>query len=517
LAAGDALIRKQRDTAEVNFAQLAMSQQSVEDQLGVPLAGLDAGGLRGIVDRRVCESDQIDFKSALPSDRDLATDVVSFANHLGGLIVVGIDEREADGSKKTGAAVRLTPIPERKGRELIADWATSAIANYVVPRIDLAITWIPSGEGAEDGFLAIGIPRSSSAPHAVKEGDGRFLFKRRRGTSNGELTEAEIAIAYSERGKEKAKRAALLIERSLVSKPLPERYETKHEMRPHLNLWLTLIPDVEGNMAFDASTPDEIEIWARRYQSRDVGVFRGPSFPSRTRSVVQRRAIQLLDEQKGKETWLHQDGSVSLSWTVDHSGASTVVDEQEMLGAVVAALRFSADHAVRAGSFGYATAEIAVAATNGSLSVIGTGRLDRFSKSTIGDGTLPLMANPVTLVVDLNAIATKERAAAHTAWFYLDELFQENLHAYCQVMRTDGTFDFTKMYYPGRLRELKLSDGLVEFQSLNDRTYATGQIEEDGRWNLRIGSSAWMHGDFEQSRQAAQTRFESDRWHDTDL
>jgi predicted HTH transcriptional regulator len=67
----------------------------VEAILGAPIDQLTVEHIRAAVDAGVEESRDLDFKEGHYRDgEELAKDVAAFANHVGGLIVIGVREEQ---------------------------------------------------------------------------------------------------------------------------------------------------------------------------------------------------------------------------------------------------------------------------------------------------------------------------------------------------------------------------------------------------------------------------------------
>src|SRR5437667_8962258 len=117
-----------------------------------------------------------------PEERDLAGELGSLANTIGGVIVLGIDEVD-------GAAVRLTPVALSEAEVLrMRQIVTSNVAP--VPRFD--IHRVPETSGASTGFYLVAVPRSPDAPHAVRVNDA-LKYPRRDGARTRWLSESEVA------------------------------------------------------------------------------------------------------------------------------------------------------------------------------------------------------------------------------------------------------------------------------------------------------------------------------------
>jgi hypothetical protein len=135
-------------------------------------------GLRDAVNSgRLREDEHTDFKRELPGgDRGsaaIAVDLASFAIG-GGTIVVGIDE---------GPPAVLSPIELRGQRERVAQIARSSVD----PPLRVVIREIVSDADPALGWLAIEVPPSPDAPHAVGG-----AFRGRSGTTNTILTASEV-------------------------------------------------------------------------------------------------------------------------------------------------------------------------------------------------------------------------------------------------------------------------------------------------------------------------------------
>jgi hypothetical protein len=78
---------------------MAFRSRRLEDLLGGPLDAVTAAQIRGLVDNRVQERFDLEFKqqhygASDANKRDLAIDVAAMANTAGGLIVLGVGQDE---------------------------------------------------------------------------------------------------------------------------------------------------------------------------------------------------------------------------------------------------------------------------------------------------------------------------------------------------------------------------------------------------------------------------------------
>jgi hypothetical protein len=162
--------------------------------------------LQSLVEAGTRETDQLEFKgvppgkvpypkdgapsSQLTSEQEFAKDVGALANHRGGVLILGIDE-------KLGVATSLTPISsstaEAEGRRLDA-----ALVNFLVPYAPR--TFVPV-LGATGWYLLVVVPPSRRAPHCVtgKSGDPSLRYPVRSGTTTRWLDEHEVAERYVRR------------------------------------------------------------------------------------------------------------------------------------------------------------------------------------------------------------------------------------------------------------------------------------------------------------------------------
>jgi len=119
-----------------------------------------------LVSEKYCEGDSLDFKAIVKFDdpegtgiRDFLKDIVSFANHRGGYIIIGIGELK-EKKDQAGDVVAVTDCEKlaRRCRDLCNE--------HIEPRLwGLEIQSIPF-EGA-DGAVVIKVPRSFHAPHMI--------------------------------------------------------------------------------------------------------------------------------------------------------------------------------------------------------------------------------------------------------------------------------------------------------------------------------------------------------------
>lgn len=148
------------------------------DLLTKPLEEITYSDLQSVVNDRIAEGDQVEFKSDLPTksgkdkwmdgQKDIGThaknaileEVVAFANAHGGVLLVGIEESP----NNTGIANAINPVP--KCSELASRFKL-VFRDGVEPALPLLeIRSIEDSSG--NGVLLIRVGKSREAPHRVK-------------------------------------------------------------------------------------------------------------------------------------------------------------------------------------------------------------------------------------------------------------------------------------------------------------------------------------------------------------
>ena len=156
-----------------------------------------ADWVRLLLDSQVPEGLLIDYKRG-PYDlgseggkKELAKDVVSFANTQGGAVIVGIPETDGKPMPPYGIA--------REGDYecRVVDILSSTVRPFLP---QLRICWVPLDDGTENGVYVLWHPESWSAPHMVA-GYGEFRYFRRQADRSIPIpmTETEVAQLYERR------------------------------------------------------------------------------------------------------------------------------------------------------------------------------------------------------------------------------------------------------------------------------------------------------------------------------
>lgn len=139
-----------------------------------------------LIAAQVAENEELEFKRALATSdgqpdswmagtdkigkiakRELAKEIIAFANSRGGTVILGIGE---DGEKR---AASKHPVP--KCRDL-ADRLGQSIASSVDPALGSLEAWGIETDGNGDGFVVLKVPASFRAPH--RDRDERECYRR---------------------------------------------------------------------------------------------------------------------------------------------------------------------------------------------------------------------------------------------------------------------------------------------------------------------------------------------------
>lgn len=164
-----------------------------------PVDQLTEADLDALVAAQAEESRTLDAKrdaygTADSDKKELAKDLASFANTMGGDILVGVDEGQG----------RLTSIPGLSGDadKLILRYQQIALSG-ITPRIP-GIEWQAVRLKSGNFVLVIRIPRSAFAPHRVELNDYRYWY--RAGSLKGKFDVDQLRRAFLA-GPEYAQRA----------------------------------------------------------------------------------------------------------------------------------------------------------------------------------------------------------------------------------------------------------------------------------------------------------------------
>lgn len=236
----------------------------LEALLGGPLdaEGLTQETIERLVAEGAHESEVLDFKGSLgpPTkgprrdwlpEQEFAKDVAAFANHRGGILLIGVEDVDGVAVSAPGWTFSSTPeVEERRLRQ--------AVVNYISPIASCDFIWVervPSG-----WFLGLVIPPSPRSPHAVTShsGEGRtaLRFPVRHGSDSVWLSEAEVAERYRRRLEAQAAEPARL--GSVISSGIDALSRLDGVW-----LFIAVVPETPVPGRLDAITVERIDLWHR--------------------------------------------------------------------------------------------------------------------------------------------------------------------------------------------------------------------------------------------------------------
>jgi hypothetical protein len=251
----------------------------LEALLGAPLDTVTYAALAALKGNlEAGETEELDYKRVQLADTEekkaeLAKDVAAFANHIGGVLVIGMADVNGIPSE-----VMDTDVSDALQRHF-----HQVIARLTAPTVRFDMRAVPNPDPAAGGcgFLLVSVPRSPQAPHAVtaplKNGTKEaLLYPRRVGTKTDWLTETDVATAYQRRFSEGADRSQRLntVERAVV-------YDLPKNGLPYL--LVTVVPEIPGDMLINQETfrRHQAELLASSLLGENERVFDGVRIGSR--------------------------------------------------------------------------------------------------------------------------------------------------------------------------------------------------------------------------------------------
>ncbi|GAB5525407.1 MAG: hypothetical protein Roseis2KO_32790 [Roseivirga sp.] len=165
------------------------------------LSGIDYKRLNEFlfVDRLV-ESETVEFKRELPKVKDklngheFAKDVVAFANAKGGLLLVGIDEKQ----------LGICGFKLDLGNQKVEDWISNVLNDFVDQKVDYETKIVPISNEGDLIVLLVKVLEGQNKPSYVVKGS-RSIPYLRKGTSVFEASPSDIALMYQSRQRESKK------------------------------------------------------------------------------------------------------------------------------------------------------------------------------------------------------------------------------------------------------------------------------------------------------------------------
>lgn len=160
-----------------------------------PLNTLTEADLRRLIDEKVPESKQIEYKRELPEGNDKGTvnflrAVTAFANTQGGYLLYGIEAKD-------GIPIGLSPLTMTSGDQVFQRFE-NLCRDGVEPRLIGVQYHFVSLEGGGSA-LVVRIPKSWSAPHRVSTGNyAHFYGRNSAGAYQLDVSELRQAFTLSD-------------------------------------------------------------------------------------------------------------------------------------------------------------------------------------------------------------------------------------------------------------------------------------------------------------------------------
>jgi hypothetical protein len=338
---------------------MVFRSRRLEDLFGGVLNRIGYTDIASLIGKQeAAEAEDLDYKqehyTTDPKSREeLAKDVAAFANHLGGVIVIGMAEHRSVPSRAFD--VELSDAHLRDLQQRIASTTAPPIRWEPLPKEN------PANPG--HGFLLIAVPRSPQAPHAItvpptRQSAAALRYPSRAGSKTDWLTETYVATAYRQRFSAAADRQQRM-------RDIEQNFVTAERARSKPHLLVTLVPEVPGEMRINQESFTRhmntlraaqplLGLEQRPFQQVSVGahklVLDHPQ--ARSRSDL----VELHDDGSGIwaqpiETWVDRDEDVQDRMRFIEAGM--------LVHRLMSALAFLASHARdRCGTTGTATIEV---------------------------------------------------------------------------------------------------------------------------------------------------------------
>ncbi len=241
--------------------------RSLADVLGAALQTVDAERVEGWAADGLRESERLDFKADVYGNgesqrRELAGDLAAFANHRGGLLILGVGEDE-HGAASSLPGVELTDDEQRRIHQIVA--------SNVFPHLPIEIFPIVLDADGR-GVMIIAVAPSPLRPHAVAVNEG-LRYPRRHGTLTRYLSESEVADLYRDR---------FVMVRDELARVGAIRLEAIDEIDQDGAVWVAVsaVPTGAGSLVVSQESIAETQAWAQRFVGDDyVSGFLGQAVP----------------------------------------------------------------------------------------------------------------------------------------------------------------------------------------------------------------------------------------------
>lgn len=166
-----------------------------------PLDEIRGEDLQSLIDNEVPESDRLEYKREVPAKsgtnprpgaigdyakRAVCESVVSFGNAVGGVYLLGIDEKAADSGPPVAA--KLVGIPHY---QQIIERLKNILHASIEPQLNIEIAGIPLRDKEEVGVVVVRVASSVRRPHAYRS-KSSLSFTVRRGDRTRKMNVPEV-------------------------------------------------------------------------------------------------------------------------------------------------------------------------------------------------------------------------------------------------------------------------------------------------------------------------------------
>jgi len=164
------------------------------------MQAIEEADILRLLENKVQESMTLDYKQELPGTNDEArkeflSDVSSFANEQGGVILFGVEEETDEGGVNTGAPKGICGISETN-----IDQMQSRLISIIQDGLDPKLHGVVMRSLEVNGLtvLLLGIPRSMLSPHIVWFKKSGKFFRRNSASSKYQMDVHQIRGAFLE-------------------------------------------------------------------------------------------------------------------------------------------------------------------------------------------------------------------------------------------------------------------------------------------------------------------------------
>ncbi len=423
-------------------------------QFGCPIHLLEYSTILQAVDDQVQEGEEVDFKRELyvwqggtrearaSARGELAKDVTSFANHRGGLLVLGVAEANDRASK-------AMPVPTT-GR--FGAWVRSTVASWVAPMPTVQVRQLDDPDDSEQGFYVIAVLPSQDRPHAIidpSDPERALRYPVRVGRETQWWTPAQVRLQHARQRDRLARRGQVVDDVLNAARPgLADR------------LWALaiVVPDAAGDWSVGFKR-------IKNLQRAEVlrSLYGNETWPNTTVPIV--GGIRQHDDgQQPGEIALtlidrHADGSAlaALELPINTSREVASFDRMHITDLLLWCVRVGLDHARAAGCYGLATVATTLWWTAASHHValdrwqqMGAVRVPRAGTPMTGDmGTLGV---PRSLPIPATDGDTMTLLTARSA---MTPLFQRMGVAEVEIITEDGAVSLSHASLPNNRDRLR--------------------------------------------------------------